>query len=346
MPQTCFDMEYDENIIDNSFCKKMAKYPGQKYMSCYCYSGWYRECPYQCGDDPYNLHPETQWRRELDAKIAALPVQLRPENQPQVDALLKECKLLCSEQRGALKHYSRLKGATSAIKAVANQESLTNNAIESINQIPDEITLDSRKTIRWARRAYHNVPLTCKKNVSNYPRLTDAEQELDALLVADWEIPRNYARVSPGMGETSGRGLNGFAGAVAEKGEAALIWLCKTMDPRRRKRGNILGTCRFMLLVSLWIGMSLVPLLLPQHIWITALVLAGCFFTEQVVSHIQPKWIWVRGGLWAATVVAGVVLTVMVLMTGTPELWKNLAMVTLPYPAFALIARLISIIIA
>lgn len=58
-----------------------------------------------------------------------------------------------------------------------------NHIIESINEIKDNVTLDSEKKIQSVRKAYEKCTDGAKKYVSNYPDLVKSEETLSTLKV-------------------------------------------------------------------------------------------------------------------------------------------------------------------
>lgn len=111
MGQTCYKVEFNTEIIDNTFCQEQYKYPGRDYMKCYCYSGNYRDCPYLGGEDPYELHPETKKRNEVIEMIEKLPKQIVVEDKWAIENARIEYDALSDRQKHWVKNYDKLSNA-------------------------------------------------------------------------------------------------------------------------------------------------------------------------------------------------------------------------------------------
>ncbi len=55
--------ENKESVMSGVYCDKIGSRPGLDFYHKYC-SGDHRDCPHCGGSDPYELLPETRWRRE------------------------------------------------------------------------------------------------------------------------------------------------------------------------------------------------------------------------------------------------------------------------------------------
>ena len=103
-----------------------------------------------------------------------------------IDAARKAYDALTYAQKQEVSNYAKLTAAEAAYARLkqADDEKKAAAVEELINQIDDEITLDSEPEITAARKAYDALTADQKKLVDNYKILTDAEYDL-ALLKAD-----------------------------------------------------------------------------------------------------------------------------------------------------------------
>lgn len=118
------------------------------------------------------------------AKINAIPTNLTLDDKDDVNAARTAYNALTSAQKGYVTNYSKLTSAEERIAALeeeAAEQAVVNAVIATINDIPDNLTLNDKAKVSAARNAYNGLTNAQKEKVVNYSDLTDAEATIAAL---------------------------------------------------------------------------------------------------------------------------------------------------------------------
>lgn len=122
--------------------------------------------------------------------ISAIPASITTDAKDEIDAARTAYNALTSEQKAYVTNYDRLTSAETALKQyeeqqaqIAADKAAANKVVNLIDALPANVTLSNRNDVNNARIAYNSLTAAQKGYVTNYTKLTDAEDkivELDA----------------------------------------------------------------------------------------------------------------------------------------------------------------------
>lgn len=124
----------------------------------------------------------------VEALIRAIPSTIDANAKDEIQAARAAYNALTSAQKGYVSNYSRLTDAENALNAyeeqqaqIAADKAAANTVVAKINAIPANLTLDDKDDVNAARTAYNALTSAQKGYVTNYSKLTSAEERIIAL---------------------------------------------------------------------------------------------------------------------------------------------------------------------
>ena len=124
----------------------------------------------------------------VEALIRAIPSTIDANAKDEIQAARAAYNALTSAQKGYVSNYSRLTDAENALNAyeeqqaqIAADKAAANTVVAKINAIPANLTIDDKDDVNAARTAYNALTSAQKGYVTNYSKLTSAEERIIAL---------------------------------------------------------------------------------------------------------------------------------------------------------------------
>lgn len=124
----------------------------------------------------------------VEALIRAISSTIDANAKDEIQAARASYNALTSAQKGYVSNYSRLTDAENALNAyeeqqaqIAADKAAANTVVAKINAIPANLTLDDKDDVNAARTAYNALTSAQKGYVTNYIKLTSAEERIIAL---------------------------------------------------------------------------------------------------------------------------------------------------------------------
>ena len=117
--------------------------------------------------------------------INDLPTTITLKDKQAVQQARKEYEQLTSKQKSYVPNLKRLEEAESAIatlekkyEQILKDKAAAEVVIKMINQLPKEVSLKDKDSVKKAREGYNNLTGAQKEFVSNYDKLLDAEKQI------------------------------------------------------------------------------------------------------------------------------------------------------------------------
>lgn len=173
----------------------------------------------------------------VETLIRAIPATIDSNAKDEIQAARTAYNALTSTQKGYVSNYSRLTDAESALKTyeeqqaqIAADKAVANTVIAKIDAIPTNLTLNDKDTVNSARTAYSGLTASQKGYVTNYDKLTSAEEriieleaeakeqaEINAVISAINEIPDNLTLNDKGKVTAARTAYNALTNIQKEK---------------------------------------------------------------------------------------------------------------------------------
>lgn len=117
--------------------------------------------------------------------ISAIPASITSDAKDEIQAARTAYNALTSAQKEYVTNYDRLTAAETALKQyeeqqteIAKDKEAANKVVQLINKLPSKITLDDKDAVNSARNAYNALTSSQKGYVTNYSKLTAAEEKI------------------------------------------------------------------------------------------------------------------------------------------------------------------------
>ena len=117
--------------------------------------------------------------------ISAIPASITSDAKDEIQAARTAYNALTSAQKEYVTNYDRLTAAEAALKQYEEQQAeiekdkeAANKVVQLINKLPSKITLDDKDAVNSARNAYNALTSSQKGYVTNYSKLTAAEEKI------------------------------------------------------------------------------------------------------------------------------------------------------------------------
>lgn len=131
------------------------------------------------------------------ALINSLPNVISISDKTAVESARSAYDDLSPSQKNYVSNYNKLLAAEDAIKTLEKNRLAAQPVINLINDIPTSITLNSKDAIVAARNAYNKLTSEQKQYVTNYSKLTAAEEAIATLEAEEQERAKNKAAAQP-----------------------------------------------------------------------------------------------------------------------------------------------------
>ena len=171
------------------------------------------------------------------ALISAIPSTITSDAKDEIQAARAAYDALSESQKSYVTNYKRLTDAEAALKQyelqqeqIIKDKNAANKVISLIDALPENITLNDKADVNFARTAYNALTASQKGYVTNYNKLTSAEEKIikleneaqeqakvNAVIVAIDSIPENLTLKDKTKVESARTAYNALTSEQKEK---------------------------------------------------------------------------------------------------------------------------------